>query len=309
MEKMNKQHRRDVHGILLLDKPAGATSNQVLQHVKRLYRAHKAGHTGSLDKLASGLLPLCLGEATKLSGYLLDADKVYEATCALGVTTTTGDAAGEVIDSKPVPDISRQELEKVLERFRGEIQQTPPMFSALKHEGRRLYKLAYAGITVEREPRTVTIYELTHGRCSGDELKIRVCCSKGTYIRTLAEDIGRELGCGAHLKMLRRIGAGPFTASQMVTMTEIDHLAQIGPDALDKQLVPMDYVLRNVPAVHLNESMAFYMRQGQAITVPRAPVQGLVRLYDQRDMFLGVGTILDDGRVGPKRLVQAIHST
>ena len=305
MARMNKQRGRDVHGILLLDKPAGSTSNQVLQHVKRLYQARKAGHTGSLDKLASGLLPLCLGEATKLSGYLLDADKVYEAICALGITTTTGDAAGEIIATKPAPEISRPELERVLERFRGEIQQTPPMYSALKHEGQRLYKLAYAGITVEREPRTVTIFELTAGRCSGGELDIRVRCSKGTYIRTLAEDIGRELGCGAHLKALRRIGAGLFTATQMVTMTEIERLAQIGTDALDEKLLPMDFVLGNVPAVHLSESMAFYMRQGQAITVPRAPVQGLVRLYDQRDMFLGVGTILDDGRVGPKRLVQA----
>jgi len=307
MPRTNKQRGRDVHGILLLDKPAGATSNQVLQHVKRLYQARKAGHTGSLDKLASGLLPLCLGEATKLSGYLLDADKTYEATCALGVTTTTGDAAGEIIATKPAPEISRQELEGVLERFRGEIQQTPPMYSALKHEGQRLYKLAYAGITVERKPRTVIIHELTAGRCSGGELEIRARCSKGTYIRTLAEDIGRELGCGAHLKLLRRVGSGPFTATQMVDITELERLAQIGTDALDKKLVPMDYVLGNVPAVHLSESMAFYMRQGQAITVPRAPTQGLVRLYDQRDTFLGVGTILDDGRVGPKRLVQAIH--
>ena len=305
---MNKPLRRDVHGVLLLDKPAGVTSNQVLQHVKRLYRARKAGHTGSLDKLASGLLPLCLGEATKLSGYLLEADKVYEATCALGATTTTGDAAGEITTTNPVPDISRSELERVLARFQGEIQQTPPMFSALKHAGQRLYKLAYAGITVERKPRTVTIYELTHERYSGDELKIRICCSKGTYIRTLAEDIGQELGCGAHLRTLRRVGTGPFTAAQMVTITELEQLAQIGTDALDAQLVPMDDVLRNIPAVHLNESMAFYMRQGQAITVPRAPVQGLVRLYDQKDMFLGVGTILDDGRVGPKRLLQEIHS-
>jgi len=307
MVRTNRQRGRDVHGILLLDKPAGPTSNQVLQQVKRLYQARKAGHTGSLDKLASGLLPLCLGEATKLSGYLLDADKAYEATCKLGVTTTTGDAAGEVVATHPLPEISGAVVERVLERFRGEIQQTPPMYSALKHEGQRLYKLAYAGVTVEREPRSVTIYELTLVRFTGNELEIRVRCSKGTYIRTLAEDIGRELGCGAHIKALRRTTVGPFTAEQMVEMSELERLAGIGAGALDEKLLPMDCVLGNIPAVHLSESMAFYMRQGQAITVPRAPTQGLVRLYDQRDMFLGVGTILDDGRVGPKRLVQAIY--
>jgi len=305
MARTNKQRGRDVHGILLLNKPAGATSNQVLQHVKRLYQARKAGHTGSLDKLASGLLPLCLGEATKLSGYLLDADKTYEAICKLGITTTTGDTAGEIIATHPVPEISRTAVEKVLERFRGEIQQTPPMYSALKHEGQRLYKLAYAGVTVERQPRCVTIYELAAGRFTEDELELRVRCSKGTYIRTLAEDIGRELGCGAHIKSLRRTAVGPFTAEQMVDAAELERLAAIGTGALDAKLLPMDSVLGNIPAVHLSESMSFYMRQGQAITVPRAPTQGLVRLYDQRDMFLGVGTILDDGRVSPKRLVHA----
>ncbi|MGH8121089.1 MAG: tRNA pseudouridine(55) synthase TruB, partial [Gammaproteobacteria bacterium] len=220
MARTNRQRGRDVHGILLLDKPAGATSNHVLQQVKRLYLARKAGHTGSLDKLASGLLPLCLGEATKLSGYLLNADKAYEATCKLGVVTTTGDAAGAVIATHPVPAISGADVERVMERFRGEIQQTPPMYSALKHEGRRLYKLAYAGISVEREPRSVTIHELTHVRLNGDELEFRVHCSKGTYIRTLAEDIGRELGCGAHIKVLRRTAVGPFTAEQMVDFAE-----------------------------------------------------------------------------------------
>ena len=194
MVRTNKQRGRGVHGILLLDKPAGATSNQVLQYVKRLYQARKAGHTGSVDKLASGLLPLCLGEATKLSGYLLDADKTYEATCRLGVSTTTGDAAGEIVATNPVQEISRAELERALELFRGDIQQTPPMYSALKHEGKRLYKLAYAGITVEREPRNVCIYELVLGQYSIFELNFRVRCSKGTYIRTLARSEERRVG-------------------------------------------------------------------------------------------------------------------
>lgn len=306
MALSNKQRGRDVHGILLLDKPVGASSNQILQQVKRLYQARKAGHTGSLDKLASGLLPLCLGEATKMSGYLLDADKTYEATCKLGVVTTTGDVAGEVVSTKPVPELSRALIEKVLVQFRGDIQQTPPMFSALKHEGRRLYTLAYAGITVERSPRAVSIYEITLGQFSDAELELLVHCSKGTYIRTLAQDIGEALGCGAHLKALRRTTVGPFTAAQMVESAELERLAGIGMEALDAKLLPMDCVLGNVPAVHLSESMTFYMKQGQAITVPRAPTAGLVRLYDQRDMFMGVGTILEDGRVGPKRLLQVI---
>ena len=305
MARTNKQRGRDVHGILLLDKPAGATSNQVLQHVKRLYQARKAGHTGSLDKLASGLLPLCLGEATKLSGYLLDADKTYEATCRLGVVTTTGDEAGEIVATSPVSEISRTELERVLGLFRGDIQQTPPMYSALKHEGQRLYKLAYAGVTVERTPRNVTIYELVPGQITGAELELHVRCSKGTYIRTLAEDIGRALGCGAHLKALRRTAVGPFTAEQMVDGAELERLATLGTAALDEKLLPMDCILENIPAVHLNESMSFYMSQGQAITVPRAPTQGQVRLYDDRGMFMGVGILLEDGRVSPKRLVQA----
>lgn len=302
---MKKNRGRNVHGILLLDKPVGVTSNQALQQVKRLYQARKAGHTGSLDKPASGMLPLCFGEATKWSGYLLDADKSYEVVCKLGVATVTGDAAGEVIATCPVPALTRAEVELALGRYRGEISQTPPMYSALKHGGQRLYHLAYAGITVERESRTVMIHELSLDRFQGDELALRVRCSKGTYIRALAADIGQELGCGAHVSYLRRTGVGKFRAEQMVTIEELKRLSATGDSAgLDAKLLPMDTILEDMPAVHLNETMAYYLLQGQAITVARAPSQGPVRLYDHRDRFLGVGAVLDDGRVGPKRLVQ-----
>ncbi|MDX1519539.1 MAG: tRNA pseudouridine(55) synthase TruB, partial [Gammaproteobacteria bacterium] len=197
MARRRRARGRKVNGILVLDKPRGMTSNEALQTVKRLFRAEKAGHTGSLDKPASGVLPVCFGEATKLSGFLLDSDKEYHTSCRLGVTTTTGDAAGEVREQKPVPEITRQSLETVLEEFRGAISQIPPMHSALKHKGERLYKLAYQGIEVEREPRTITVHELTLEDLDRDTFGIRVRCSKGTYIRTLVEDIGKRLGCGA----------------------------------------------------------------------------------------------------------------
>lgn len=302
---MKKNRGRNVHGILLLDKPVGVTSNQALQLVKRLYQARKAGHTGSLDKPASGMLPLCLGEATKWSAYLLDADKNYQVVCKLGIATATGDAAGEVIATSPVPSLMPAAVEQVLDRYRGQIRQTPPMYSALKHGGQRLYNLAYAGITVERASRTVVIHELSLESFTGDELALRVRCSKGTYIRALAADIGQELGCGAHVSYLRRTGVGRFRADQMVTVDQLKQLSAAGDSAaLDAKLLPMDSILEDMPAVHLNETMAYYLLQGQAITVAHAPSQGLVRLYDHRDRFLGVGAVLDDGRVTPKRLVQ-----
>lgn len=295
---------RQVHGILLLDKPAGITSNQALQHVKHLFHARKAGHTGSLDKLATGLLPLCLGEATKLSGYLLDADKHYQATLKLGIQTTTGDAAGDVVATASVPALDHAAIESVLAQFRGEISQVPPMHSALKYKGQRLYQLAYQGIEVEREPRIVTIYKLELLEFNGDEMEIKVSCSKGTYIRTLAEDIGKALGCGAHVKSLRRLGAGPYREEQMISMDAIEHLAEQGLAHLDRLLLPMDSILGDVPGVQLEESLVFYVRQGQAVTVPQAPTAGQVRLYDRQGRFMGIGEVLDDGRIAPRRLVQ-----
>jgi tRNA pseudouridine55 synthase len=292
---------RDVDGVLILDKPVGMTSNAALQRVKNLYRARKAGHTGSLDRMASGMLPLCFGEATKLSSFLLDADKHYEAVCRLGVETTTGDAAGEVVATRPVPALTRERLEEVLDEFRGEIRQVPPMYSALKHKGQRLYELAYQGIEVEREPRAITIHTLELLSLEAAGFAIRVVCSKGTYIRTLAQDIGARLGCGAHVTALRRTGSGPFREAEMQPLEKLEGLSPAERDAL---LLPPDAVLRNAPEVHLTEPVAWYVRQGQPVIVAHAPTHGVVRIYDEERRFLGAGEVLDDGRVAPRRLLR-----
>lgn len=303
MSRRRKVKGRHVHGVLLLDKPAGMTSNETLQKVKKLFNAAKAGHTGSLDKAATGLLPLCFGEATKFSNYLLDANKRYVACCQLGSETTTGDAEGEVCSQKPVPDFSRAELEKTLAKFRGDIEQVPPMYSALKHKGQRLYKLAHQGIEVERPPRPVSIYRLELLKYEQQQLTIDVSCSKGTYIRTLAEDIGRELGCGAHVHSLRRTASGPFTEEQMISLAELQELAAQGMAQLDEQLLGIDAILPDMPAIYLKESVAYYLCQGQAVIVPRAPTEGMLRVYNEDEHFLGLAEVLDDGRIGPRRLI------
>jgi tRNA pseudouridine55 synthase len=304
---MGRRHvkGRDVNGILLLDKPAGITTNDALQQVKRLYFARKAGHTGSLDPLASGVLPICMGEATKVSAFLLDADKRYEVRCQLGVRTATADAEGEVLETRPVADYSDQQIEAVLEQFRGEIEQVPPMYSALKHEGQRLYKLARQGVEVEREARPVTIYELTMTGRGADWVDIRVHCSKGTYVRTLAEDIGERLGCGAHVSELRRTAVGPYAdEGQLVTLDRLRELKANDMPAMDKLLLPLETALTQWPGVELSADAAFYLRQGQPVLVPRAPTSGWVRLYVGNRSFLGMGEILDDGRVAPRRLIK-----
>lgn len=304
---MGRRHvkGRDVNGILLLDKPAGITSNDALQQVKRLYFARKAGHTGSLDPLASGVLPICMGEATKVSAFLLDADKRYEVRCQLGVRTATADAEGEVLETRPVADYSDQQIEAVLKQFRGEIEQVPPMYSALKHEGQRLYKLARQGVEVEREARPVTIYELTMTGRGADWVDIRVHCSKGTYVRTLAEDIGERLGCGAHVSELRRTAVGPYAdEGQLVTLDRLRELKANDMPAMDKLLLPLETALTQWPGVELSADAAFYLRQGQPVLVPRAPTSGWVRLYVGNRSFLGMGEILDDGRVAPRRLIK-----
>ena len=304
MSRRRSRGRR-IDGILPLDKPAGAGSNRALQQVKRLYQAAKAGHTGSLDELATGLLPICLGEATKVSGYLLDADKYYRATCRLGIKTNTGDAEGEIVSEQAVPALDRDTIEAALARFRGEISQVPPMHSALKHQGKRLYELARQGIEVERKPRTVTIYAIELINTGADSIEIDVHCSKGTYIRTLAEDIGGVLGCGAHISALRRLGAGPFSAEQMVTMEQLEAtLEEGGLAAIDALLLPVDSALAGHPAVELTATLAYYLCQGQAVLVPNAPTSGLLRLYDDEARFLGIGEVLDDGRIGPRRLLR-----
>lgn len=301
--RVQARARRPVDGILLLDKPVGLTSNAALQTVKRLYQAARAGHTGSLDPLASGLLPICLGEATKLSGFLLNADKSYRFTCRLGTVTTTGDAEGEVTLTRPVATLSREQVETALQRFTGVIEQIPPMYSALKRGGQPLYKLARQGIEVEREPRQVTIHELQLLRLDDQELECALRCSKGTYVRTLATDLGEALGCGAHISALRRTAVEPYDASRMVTLDALCERAEQGLDTLDQVLLPLDSALSHWPAVRVRSDAAFYLRQGQPVLAPHAPTQGWVRLYEGERNFLGLGEILDDGRVGPRRLL------
>ena len=296
---------RDVHGILLLDKPSGITSNDALQQVKRLYFAKKAGHTGSLDPLASGVLPICLGEATKISAFLLDADKRYAVRCQLGMRTETGDAEGAVVETLPVQDYSEQQLDAVFAQFRGNIEQIPPMYSALKHQGQRLYKLARQGIEVEREARPVVIHKLEMTGRGNDWIDIDVHCSKGTYVRTLAEDIGAKLGCGAHVSALRRTGVGPYGEDRLVTLETLQALREQDRGALDGLLLPIESALTQWPEVNLSADAAFYLQQGQPVLVPKAPTSGWVRLYRGQGEFLGMGEIIDDGRVAPRRLMKA----
>ncbi len=292
---------RDIHGILLLDKPAGMSSNAALQHAKRLLGARKAGHTGSLDQIATGMLPLCFGEATKLSAFLLNADKAYRALFKLGESTTTGDRQGEVVERHPVGSLDRARVEEVLARFRGTIEQVPPMFSAIKHRGQPLYRLAHQGIEVERRPRTVTIHRLELLAMGEDTLEVEVHCSKGTYVRTLAQDIGEALGTGGHVRALRRIAVGPFQEGQMVAMEAVEAAAREG--RLEALLLPMDAALSQCPPVRLSPDVSYYLRMGQPVLVPHAPTEGVVRLYgDER--FLGVGEVLEDGRIAPRRLVK-----
>lgn len=304
---MGRRHNkgRQLHGILLLDKPPHCTSNQVLQQVKRLYQARKAGHTGSLDPLATGMLPICFGIATRLSAFLLDADKHYTAQIRLGVTTTTGDAEGEPLRERPASHIQPADIQAVLPQFCGRIQQLPPMYSAVHHQGKRLYTLARAGITVERQPRTVTIHAL-HLTDWIDQIgTLQVHCSKGTYVRTLAEAIGEALGCGAHLSGLRRTSVGPYRAQPMYDMPHLQALTSQGQS--DHLLLPADSAVPDWPLVTLTPDQAYYVQQGQAVQVAQAPLTGWVRLYQEGTHFLGIAEILTDGRVAPRRLLSHLN--
>ena len=309
---------RSVNGVLLLDKPVGATSNSVLQQVKRLFQAAKAGHTGSLDPLATGLLPLCFGEGTKMSSYLLDADKVYRLEAQFGVRTASGDAEAAVIARSAVNGLSARHVEHALADFRGDITQVPPMYSALKHNGKRLYDLARQGLEVAREPRPVTIFEFGLVDFYGDRASFTVHCTKGTYVRTLIDDLGEALGCGAHVTQLRRLGVGPFRSptsaacgeqagpdvdgQRMWTLQALEAAAEQGFDALDRHLLPIESVVAHWPRLVLSPDTAFYVMQGQAVVVPHAPAQGSVTLFDKSDVFLGVGEVCADGRIAPKRV-------
>lgn len=294
----------DVNGILLLNKPLGISSNKALQAARNIFRAQKAGHTGSLDPLATGLLPVCFGEATKYSGYLLDSSKAYRARCKLGTTTTTGDGEGEVLQQNPV-NVSRQQLLEVMTQFTGKISQTPPMHSAVKHQGERLYNLARQGIEVERKSREIEIYRLDLISFEQGVVEIDVHCSKGTYIRTLAEDIGAALGCGAYLTALERTGVQPFWDEKSWTLDELREISDDEKRDLNECLLPIDSALRDWPEVELTPDMSFYILQGQPLQVPRAPSEGLVRLIDEAQGFIGLGHVLSDGRVAPKRMLRS----
>ncbi len=294
---------RDITGIIVLDKPIGESSNRSLQRVKRLFNAAKAGHTGSLDPLATGVLPLCLGEATKLSQFLLDADKRYRTTVRLGVKTASGDSQSEVLDTRPV-NVSRKQVEDCLEQFRGTIVQVPSMYSALKHQGVPLYKIARKGGEVVRKEREVTVFALELLDFRGDEVDLDIRCSKGTYIRTIADDLGDALGTGGHVTALRRLQSGPFLESDAVTIDQLELAAATGgPENLDQFLMPADLAVEHLPRTVMPAATADFVRQGQAVIVNGLPRTGQVRMYDEKGFF-GIGKMLDDGRVTPARLLK-----
>lgn len=299
---MAKQRGRRIDGIIVLDKPQGMSSNQLLQRVKRLYDAAKAGHTGSLDPLATGVLPICLGEATKVSQYLLESDKGYIAHLRLGETTTTGDAQGEPTGSSPVPPLDQAAIEAVLAAFVGEIEQEPSIYSALKQDGVPLYKLARAGKEIRSKLRTITIHGIRLLEWQSPRLVIEVYCSKGTYIRTLAEDIGRRIGCGAHVTALRRCKAGPFVLEQAHTLEQLEQLAL---PALDTLLVEADQAIGNMPVLQLDAAQALRLRQGQGVRLeigPELPPDLPLRAYCEGD-FVGLVSLDARGQLQVLRLM------
>ena len=292
---------KQVDGVLILDKPLGLTSDDALQNRRRLFSAAKGGHTGTLDPLATGLLPLCFGEATKFSADLLDADKTYEAVVRLGVCTDTGDAEGAVIGTAAV-DVAEDDVFRVLPQFTGVIRQVPPMHSALKRNGRPLYELARQGIEIERESRIVTIHAIDCLGFGGDRLTLRVACSKGTYIRVLVADIGQALGCGAHLAGLRRTRVGDLGLDSAVTLPQLEALGEVGRAGC---LRPVDALLRSLPAVALQGEAAERFRHGNPVDLPAGP-SGKIRVYVDGTL-IGVGESAADGRLWPRRLVHLTH--
>lgn len=291
--------KRKVDGVLLLDKPAGLTSNTALQKAKRLYRAEKAGHTGTLDPFATGLLPLCLGEATKFSQFLLDADKVYLAEVKFGARTSSGDLDGEVIATRPV-DLAEPRVRRALEGFLGEIEQVPPMHSALKHQGRPLYEYARKGIEIERPARRVVVHSLELESFSGDACILRVHCGKGFYVRALADDLGEVLGCGAHLSGLRRTAVGRFDVADAVTPAQLEAFSE--PER-DGRLLPADALIAELPELALDPESAWQISHGQAVWLPRLRVGAVHRIYAPDGRFLGVAAVDEDGKLAPRRLI------
>ncbi|EEZ87409.1 tRNA pseudouridine synthase B [Vibrio owensii] len=301
---------RPINGVILLDKPTGISSNDALQKVKRIFFAEKAGHTGALDPLATGMLPICLGEATKFSQFLLDSDKRYRVIAKLGERTDTSDSDGEVVETRPV-DVNLEKLETCIDTFRGESDQVPSMFSALKYQGKPLYEYARKGIEVPRESRKITVYEIVLHRFEGDEVEMEVHCSKGTYIRTIVDDLGEMLGCGAHVTMLRRTGVAKYPYEKMVTLEQLNelleqaHRDEVAPkELLDPLLLPMDTAVEDLPEVNLNAELTNLVQHGMPVQVFGAPEGTPIRMTSGEDkLFIGVAEVNDDGKVAPKRLV------
>ncbi len=295
---------RDVHGVFLLDKPQGMSSNDIMQKVKRLFQANKAGHTGALDPLATGMLPICLGEATKFSQFLLDSDKRYFVTAKLGERTDTSDAEGQVVETREV-NVLEEDILAALPQFRGDILQVPTMFSALKHNGKPLYEYARQGITVEREARPITIFELKFVEYQAPYLSLEVHCSKGTYIRTLVDDLGEVLGCGAHVSVLRRLAVGDYPVEEMMPIEELQLLAESFPQQeLDRLLLPMDTAVASLPQINLDESQTKAVKFGQRVKFENGEqVYGLVRLFSNTQQFLGVAEITSDNVIRPNRMI------
>lgn len=304
---------RTINGVILLDKPYEMSSNSALQKVKRIFSAQKAGHTGALDPLATGMLPICLGEATKFSQFLLDTDKTYQVTAKLGIRTTTSDADGEVVSEKPV-NVSSEQLAGVLESFRGTTQQVPSMYSALKHKGQPLYKYAREGIEVPRESRDITVFNLDLLRFEGDEVDLDIHVSKGTYIRTIVDDLGELLGCGAHVANLRRSAVGNYPTDKMVTLEQLKALVEqaeeqelSASELLDPLLLPMTTACDGIPEVFIDDMSANFLRHGNPVQVANVPSDGLVQVFIGDNIndgeFIGVGHIDDEGLVAPKRIV------
>jgi len=299
-----RKRGRDIHGVFLLDKPQGMSSNDIMQKVKRIFQANKAGHTGALDPLATGMLPICLGEATKFSQFLLDADKRYLVTAKLGERTDTSDAEGQIVETRDV-NVKTSEILTALEQFRGDILQVPTMFSALKYNGKPLYEYARQGITVEREARPITIFELNFIEYNAPYLTLEVHCSKGTYIRTLVDDLGEALGCGAHVTMLRRTAVADYPTEKMLDWNALQALAEPQDlSSLDALLLPMDTAVAKLPALTLNESQTQGIGFGQRIKFDNPNrLQGQVRLFSHENRFLGVAVIDENNVIRPQRLV------
>ena len=304
MSRQSRIQFRDLHGIVLLDKPLGLSSNQSLQAVRRLLRASKGGHTGALDPLATGLLPLCFGEATKLAGSLLGARKAYLAECRLGITTDTADSEGEIVRQLPVPPLDAAAIETALARLRGRILQVPPMYSALKHDGERLYAKARRGEVVDVPAREVDVHRLELLERDGETLRLLVECGSGTYVRSLAVDLGEDLGCGAHLTALRRIWVEPFREPQMVTLAQLEQAAEQGDDALLAWLLPVSAGLSDLPVLHLDEAQSMAISRGQQISLPGLPEAGRCAAYASDGALLA---LLESDAEGRARVIRGFN--